>query len=196
MNYNISNIIAVLVFFGLGVTFGWWLDPIGVTGETIVKAFELILTSSAVIIAGIALYTWKAQIRFTESLRSADNLKVSFKKLLRASRLHWSESIELARDKSKKYDREKLSSYAKQNEAFILYVDAWDNMPTYMINKAKKSHLIPNALQSKLISFFVPINRDNIENFNPEETNIESLYHSLWTSGLLEIKGYIQLENS
>lgn len=190
MKFDKSNLIAVLAFFGLGVASGGWLIHVGFQSDNIIKAIELSLTSAAVIIAGIALYTWKEQILYGKEIHAIENLEISFKKLIRDSWKHWSESIDLARDTNQEYDRQKLSSYSEQAESYLLYVDAWDNITINTRKKIKDSQLVPANFQRKLISFFVPIHRDHISNYDPAESDIESSYSSLYTSGLREIRSF------
>lgn len=190
MKLDKSNLIAVLVFFGLGIFFGGWLNQVGFQIGSVIKGVELSLASAAVIIAGIALYTWKEQIIYSKKLHAVENLEASFKQLIRDSRNHWSESIDLARDTNQEYNRERLPSFARQTESYLLYVDAWDSFTINTRKKVNDSQLVPDKLQKKLISLFVPIHRDYISNYDPADSDIESSYSSLYIYGLIEIRGY------
>ena len=190
MRVDISNVVTALVLFGLGAVIGAWMTQSGFENKNLIKGFELFLGSSAVIIASIALNTWRTQFSHNEAYRCSIELESSFKKLLRASQKHWSESLELSRDHAREYDREKLPTFKKQTESYLDYVDAWDNMSAHLKRNLNKSKLMPEELQSTLISFFAPIHRDNLHNYNPEKHSPDSKYQDLYQNGIQEIRGF------
>ena len=190
MRVNVSNIVTAFVLFGLGAVIGGCLTQYDLKHEYMIKGFELLLGSTAVIIASMALNTWRTQFSHNEAFKCSIELESSFKKLLRASRKHWSESINLSRDHTQDYDREKLSTFTKQTELYLNYLDAWDNMSAHLSRNLNESKLKPEKLQSTLISFFVPIHRDHINDYNPETDAPDPKYHDLYKNGIQEIRGF------